>query len=205
MSINILTADDLHPLEQRVTALEGAPAGVPMAPQLAKVTGVQSGLQTKPIGPGWASVMWGQIDYDLFPVTINEARCFVRSSPGGPPNGNMVFTQPGIYNFRAQIYLAPPAIGANLSVYLGLFDIGSDGNGADSGDIVLPRHVVNMNNTGGMHPALRLNVDYKVDIPPAGQRYFAFRWYVLDGAGVATSAVLQTSGMYCFAFVERKA
>lgn len=207
MPVELMTSADLEGLSERLSAMEQAqsPTGLAAAVQkesagwLCKVVGVNPSYKSVPVGDLWNQIVWGAIDYDLFPVFVGDVRCAVRAGPGGPPSGNFVLNRSGIYEFRAQIYLEPPAHpDASLSVYLGLFDLGVDGNGAT---LV---HVANQNIISGMHPAVKFEAPVKSLIPEGQQRYFAFRWYFLDGGGVTPAANLQTAGTYCWADVTRK-
>ena len=157
----------------------------------AKVGGIQSGSVTKDVGPSWGKLFWNSIAFDHFPSYTETVKTVGNSA--GVPNGNFVLQRDGVYRFKAQIYVAPPAdAAAKISMYLGLTDLGTDGTGSAL------LHVANQEFPGGQHPSLSIDCL----IQHIGTRYYSFDWYYLDGASLTPTMTLQASALYCWATVE---
>lgn len=159
---------------------------------VAKVQGIRVGQQTGAVGATWKKLYFNEIAFDYFPLYNATVRTVVHTN--GVPNGNFILQADGVYNFKAQIYPAPPqSPSAKVSMYLGLTDRGPSGTGTAL------LHVANMEFPGGQHPALSLDVM----VQNVGVRYYSFDWYFMDGAGVTPALDLQTAPIYTWATVQR--
>jgi len=133
---------------------------------------------------------WGKIEFSNNEIVTNSNEITYLAGT----SHNFYLQSPGEYEFNLQIYVAPPLSGTAVSLYLGLFDLGSDG----SADSLIA--VANQNVTQGQHPSLNLSRIVKVN---TSQRYYTIKWYFLDGNGVQNTLNLQTSPIYCWANCKR--
>ncbi|NBW15804.1 MAG: hypothetical protein EBR82_48240 [Caulobacteraceae bacterium] len=161
------------------------------------VSGIQPASLSKNVGATWGKVFWQNLDFDTFPFFNTTVRCVVTNLTTRLPNGNFIIADDGIYDFSAQIYVSPPQnSNAVISLYLGLFDLGTNGLGSTL------LAAANEDVRGGMHPSISLQRSLNIVLPNGTPRYYAFQWYFLDGAGVINTLSLQSDSIYCFASIE---